>query len=310
MDCKTFRELLPCYLGGDVPADLFDALVEHEATCSTCQELAAATMGGPAGAGRSATVEPAGDWMARTLDRTVGADCGYIRLRLAEAVDAPLVADSARRVETHLEACADCRALATVLRELPAYYDALPRLRADDAFAREILARTVPARPSVLAVLRALVRRPEALWEGAAVCALLAAPLAGPSMTGWIHSARQAGDRIEQQVSVASIAGSLSSPLSVAGARVVATIGDGRQSIVDGLSRTRARVGEFMYTEIENRVASNPRIAVLAPALEDALDRIGLFDADRPAGAGETVRPAEAEETVAPEPPSDGGNTP
>jgi predicted anti-sigma-YlaC factor YlaD len=298
MDCKIFREMLDRYLSGDLAAHLFDAMVAHEAGCAACHELASAMMSAPGVAwnqdAQPGPAEPAAAWLARTLDRTVGADCDYMRLRLAEAVDAPLVPDTARRVDLHLEGCPECAALAVVLRELPVYYDALERLRADDAFAAEVIARTMPARPSWRAVLRALVRRPEALWEGAVVCAILTAPLAGPSMTGWIRSARQAGSQVEQKVDLSSVTNSLGNHVTAAGSEVVLTIDGGRRAILDGLTRMRARVEDSITATIDKRAASDPRVAVVAPALKDALGRLGLINGDsieevKPAWTGEAA---------------------
>jgi len=313
MDCRTFRELLDRYLSGNLAPHLFDQMVEHEAGCAACHEVAAAMMSAPGVAWSSTGVagsvlspahsapgqsETSTDWLGRTLERTVGADCTYVRLRLAEAVDAPLVPDTARRVDLHLENCAACAALATVLRDLPSYYAALEHLHADHAFATEILARTMPARPSWLAVLRVLVRRPEALWEGAVVCALLTTPLAGPSMTDWLRSVRQAGSQVEQrvgrQVALGDITSSLGNHVIAAAAEVGATIDGGRQSVLDGLTRMRARVENSITSAIDNRAASDPRVAVVAPALKDALGRIGLIADDsldhiKPAQAGEAA---------------------
>ncbi len=358
MDCRTFRELLDRYLSGNLPAHQFDQMVEHEAVCAACHELAAAMMSAPGvawnqdrltdaalSAAQSEPGQPEASsqpeasgrpevgaaWLGHTLDRTVGADCAYVRLRLAEAIDAPLLPDTARRVELHLLGCAPCAALAAVLRDLPAHYDALERLRADHAFAAEIVARTMPARPSWREVLRALVRRPEALWEGAVVCALLTTPLAGPSMTDLIRSARQAGGRIEQhleqhverrveqrigqEVALAGVPRSLGNHVIAAAAEVGATIDGGRRSVLDGLTRMRARFEDSITAAIDTRAASDPRVAVVAPALKDALGRIGLIADDsvdhvQPARAGESAaEPATAPAAAGPSAPRDSSDS-
>jgi hypothetical protein len=297
MDCRTFQQLLPRYLRGGLSAAEFDRMVEHEAGCAACRELAATMMsaeGDPrtpsrlreiesAWAGRDrageAPADTGRDWMAATLSRTVGADCNYIRQRLAEALDARPAADTAGRVKQHLEECADCRGMAAMMQALPEYYDALPHLRADQSFVREIIARTLPARLGWLAVLRALVRRPEALWEGAVVCAILAVPLAGPSMMSLIQSARETGTQVEQRVTAADPLSAAAQRIAIAGQNVRLTIAAGGQSIADSWTQTRARVRQSINDEINERAAADPRVAVVVPLVKDALTRIGVIEA-------------------------------
>ncbi len=289
MDCRTFTEMLPRYLSGDLPAERFEAMVEHEAQCTSCQELAAAAMSGTSSEWAAAKSAPErvlestaeeSAWLEQTLARTVGVDCNYVRLRLAETVDRRLAGDTTRRVEQHLARCAGCRALGEVLRELPAYYDALPRLRADERFAPEIVARTLPRRLRWVDVVRSLLHRPETLWEGAVVCAILAAPLAGPSVSAWIQHARQTQASVEQRVNLPGWLTSLENDLAATGDRIRVSIAGRGREVVDGWSRTRARVEQSIHNEIAERAASDPRFAVVAPLIRDALGRIGLLDDD------------------------------
>ena len=134
---------------------------------------------------------------AEILRRTLGADCRQIELRLAAEIDGALPAVERERVGQHLAECAECRALALALRRLPEAYRALPRLRAGASFTRAVLARTLPARPGFLSVLRRMWQGPALLWEGAFVCSLLLTPvLGGPAqqsasrLRGELHQAR------------------------------------------------------------------------------------------------------------------------
>ncbi|MCK4305138.1 MAG: zf-HC2 domain-containing protein [Candidatus Eisenbacteria sp.] len=221
MDCRTFRELLPRYLNGELAQIEFSLMVEHEAACAGCQQLAAEQMSllnQTAIRGRATSRVNHSDlvnhsesnWFEETLQRTVGSDCRYMEQRLAEELDGVLDADITRRLERHLTHCPSCRALAGVMRDLPHSYAVFPRLQADRSFAREVAdramalqtapgqsSRTSQARglgavriprqkPGIREVLRALWRKPESLWEGAVVCALLMTPVAGkPALQGF-----------------------------------------------------------------------------------------------------------------------------
>jgi len=186
MECREFRTLLAPYVEGRLPEPDFGRMVAHEATCAVCHARAAAAMRDPA----YATADEA--WTAQVLQRTSGADCRSIAMRLAAEIETPLAADEREVVARHLNACADCRALARALRHLPALYHDVPRLRADRAFTRGVLRRTLPRRPGLLAFLRTFWRRPELLWEGAVLCSLLMTPILGQPLLDLL-------DRIEQR---------------------------------------------------------------------------------------------------------------
>lgn len=173
MDCREFQNRLARYLEGALDAADFEAMVRHEAGCEACHRLASEGMtdARPAAANDALTAE--------ILRRTLGADCRQIELCLAAEIDGELPATERARVGQHLAECADCRALALALRRLPEAYRALPRLRAGAAFTRAVLARTGPAHPGVLSVMRRMWQGPALLWEGAFVCSLLLTPIVG-----------------------------------------------------------------------------------------------------------------------------------
>lgn len=204
MDCHRFRELLPEYLAGTLAEEVFGQMVAHEADCEACQVLAAEAMPPQTG---DATADET--WLAATLERTIGNDCRFIENRLAEQLDGPIDGKTLRMVQQHLGDCPTCRALAAVMEDLPAYREAFPRLRPDRAFVRQILRLTLPPRANILDVLRALCRKPEALWEGAVVCALLLTPFAGEAIPHWSQMAQRTTQVVQEHWELDQFADSL-----------------------------------------------------------------------------------------------------
>jgi anti-sigma factor RsiW len=194
LDCREFQDRLTRYLEGALDAADFDTMVRHEADCDACHRLASERMPHAT----PATADASGVALtAEILRRTLGADCRQIELSLAEEIDGALPVAERERVGQHLAECADCRALALALRQLPEAYRTLPRLHAGAAFTRAVLARTLPARPGFLSVMRRMWQGPALLWEGAFVCSLLLTPvLGGPAqqsasrLRGELHQAR------------------------------------------------------------------------------------------------------------------------
>jgi hypothetical protein len=184
LDCREFERLLPRFLAGDLREPELGRAVRHESSCRHCHEQATAGMRDP----EQPLADPA--WTAETLRRTLGADCRHIERSLAAQLDETLAPGEAERVERHLQECAACRALAGVLRALPEYYRAVPRLVADRAFTGAVMRRTAGREPRLRTLLRAFWRSPAMLWEGALACSLILTPLIGePAATG----ARQLG---------------------------------------------------------------------------------------------------------------------
>jgi Putative zinc-finger len=197
MDCKTFTELLPQYLAGDLSEAEFSLVVAHEALCPDCGELAAAGMSEIC---PSDTTDD--NWLTETLERTLGADCRYIEMKIAATFDGDSLDDLS---QSHITDCPNCQALVRTMAVLPEFYAAYPRLRADKAFVRDILALTVGKAPSIWEIFRTLVQRPEAILEGALACALIAVPFAGDIPTKVIENANNARKAIVQQVGLDDI---------------------------------------------------------------------------------------------------------
>lgn len=220
MDCKTFTELLPRYLAGDLSEAEFSRMVAHETQCETCAALAVTAMDDTAADnfatnGNQAAIPTADDftvipsaaesqdnWLAETLERTLGADCRYIETQIAATFDGEALNELSRR---HLSDCPNCQAMARMMVALPEFYAAYPRLRADNAFVKEVMRLTIGKVPSVWDVFRALVRRPEAILEGALACALIAAPFAGDMPMQIIEKANNARKAIVEQVGLDDI---------------------------------------------------------------------------------------------------------
>lgn len=201
MDCRRFKDLLPGFLAGEVSEPLFGEAVEHEAVCPACHRLASEAV-------QEAPPVPAspagGEWrVASILDQTEGSDCRFIQLRLAEALDEDLPADLVRRVQKHLAGCPSCRRMRDLFHHLPEYYEALPALRPGRAFTEAVLRQTLGPQPGFRDVLRALWRKPEAIWEAAAACAIIAVLLFG----GAIPSYQEVTAKVQGAAEQAGITG-------------------------------------------------------------------------------------------------------
>lgn len=217
MRCDEFERRLDSYLRGALREPAFGEMVEHESDCAHCRQLASERQSGssigfstdfpegfPADSGMgsphdsamgslyesaigapydSAIGAPDGlfpsDLVEPILRRTAELDCRYMESRLAERAQEPIGADLEARLERHLAGCPSCRRVRDVLEELPAWYSSLSRVKPDRFFTRDVLARTTGRPPGFLEVARTLLRRPEAIWEAAAACALVSTLLFG-----------------------------------------------------------------------------------------------------------------------------------
>lgn len=268
MDCHRFKELLSDYLAGALTEETFAQMVAHEADCPACQTLAASAMPDTAGEGEADET-----WLAATLERTIGSDCRFIERRLAEQVDGALDERTQHLVQQHLEACPACRAFARVMEDLPDYCAAFPHLRPDRAFLRHVLRLTLPPRPSILDVVRALCRKPEALWEGAIVCALLLTPFAGEALPHWSQLAQRTTQAVHERLALTQLADSLRG-------EVVATQSELASIYTSGRDHVRARFGS---TKVR---------------VDQALDELSsTIDSKAPQRAAEILRALDREET-------------
>lgn len=182
MQCREFLRHLHDYLRGRVPEPLFGSLVEHEAECRACSAAAAEMDVDPSSAFLRSSSEENNLPMRAILSRTAGRDCRWIEFRMAEALEEDLTSEVGLLVADHLRECPSCQRMRDMLEALPAYYAALPTMRARSAFTDAVLARTSGRRPTFLDVVRALWRRPEAMWEAALACAVAVMLLFGQSV--------------------------------------------------------------------------------------------------------------------------------
>ncbi len=203
MECREFQHHLSDYLGGELGEPFFGQMVEHEVECTRCR----------------ATVLEADVLPSPLLDtkerrqvqeqirvRTEGRDCHWIELRMAEALEESLDPSDREIVRVHIEDCASCQRMRDMLQALPDFYSQLPELSAGREFTREVLALTSGPVPGVIQILRALWRRPEAVWEVALAGGLVVAILFGnqvpeySSMSAWVKDAAVAQMPMGNQV--------------------------------------------------------------------------------------------------------------
>lgn len=201
MTCERFAQLLQAYARGELGEPQFGECVEHEAICASCRDSALEAWGevaAPAAVHEAVSSESLAD--PGLLARTVGADCLYVELRIAEALDDEPPSAVVRQIRQHLDGCASCRRMREILNELPDWYALYPQLTADRAFVREVLDRTIGPQPGFLDVVRALWRRPEAIFEAAVACALVTALIFGHAHPSYVSIKGQAEQVVEEQI--------------------------------------------------------------------------------------------------------------
>jgi len=219
MICRDFTRSLLAYLQGEMAEPKFGEMVEHEATCPACRRLVAehpaseprlnAEETGSVSPGQTESAEEvaqgAKEFLTSVIARTSGSDCDWVSLRMAEAMDEPLVKESVRPVREHLEDCPSCRRLRDQLNALPEYYDALPLLKGSQRFTEAVLARTVGPRPNFLEVVRAIWRSPGTLWESAVACALVVAVVFGSVLPSFDSVSDSVSDSVREVAQSAQV---------------------------------------------------------------------------------------------------------
>jgi hypothetical protein len=218
----------------------------------------------------------------RIRARTEGKDCRWIEIRLAEALEDALARGDAALVREHVADCPSCQRMRDALQALPEYYASLPEIRAERAFTRDVLARTIGPSPGILEVFRALWRRPEAVWEASMACALVAAVLFGSKLPTY----NSVSGRIQEvaQAQVPAI-GDATAP------------GEERFGVV---KRAGRRIG-WVWEEVEGRAQlvsqwgervredfEEGDYPALLEELRIVLDPVGLYPEKEPAGSDET----------------------
>src|SRR5512140_528294 len=144
MRCDDFRAGLHDYLEGHLGEGQFAEMVEHEAECSACHGLACARQSEAAGpAGETPPEARPRELIDSILARTTGDDCLYMEQRLADRTTSPLPNEQEARLARHLQNCASCRRLRDVLDELPEWYGAMSRVKADRSFTLDVMEQTI-----------------------------------------------------------------------------------------------------------------------------------------------------------------------
>lgn len=201
MTCERFAQLLQAYARGELGEPEFGDCVEHEAICASCRDSALeawSEVAAPAAVHEGVPSDSLAD--PTLLARTVGSDCLYVELRIAEALDDEPSNVVVRQIRQHLDGCASCRRMREILSELPDWYALYPQLTADRAFARDVLDRTIGPQPGFIDVVRALWRRPEAIFEAAVACALVTALLFGHAHPPYLEIKGQAEQAVTEQI--------------------------------------------------------------------------------------------------------------
>lgn len=181
--CERTRLLLSAYVEGSLPETERSAVAGHLAECAECRGLAEALRAGLSGL----RTPPAPDLTRAVMAATSGSACGRCEGQLVAHCDGALDPDSNELVSQHLEHCRGCRELARVLGWLDGTLPAMREVEPDEAFTREVLARTSARRPRAwerwAEGLRAWTRRPLFPLEAAYAATLVLALLFGTKLS-------------------------------------------------------------------------------------------------------------------------------
>lgn len=186
MDCRTCQESLTRYAEGGLSPDERQAVSEHVRECAECRELHELVCLDPA---TLAALAPP-DLAASILSQTSGSACGRARDLLCEQVDGTLGGLDIELLRLHLDGCADCGALVTVLEYLPSDLAAMSTLEPDARLLPDVLAATVGRRSRFrevgtrwVRVWAAALQRPRFAWEAGYVGAMTLWLLFGPTLS-------------------------------------------------------------------------------------------------------------------------------
>ncbi len=299
MDCRSFHTLLTAYVQGRLDPSRFDQMVAHEAECEACHRATCEAMDtdgarSPGSArsvgstsrdlaayGSDAGNAAAGEtWLRDTLSKTVGADCSYIELQLAAALDAARPVELPGLIKQHLKSCEHCRAMAHALEDLPAHYAVLPRLRADAGFTREVVERTWGPKAGFREVLRALLARPSLMWEGAVVCALLLTPLAGNTTTRIAQSILTAGSSVQEQTVSSETPPGVTRQADDLSDRLGSFHRNQTRAIEKEWTAAREKIESSLEDLAGERLGENASVALVRSLARHTLGTLGLMEED------------------------------
>lgn len=138
MSCAPIQDRLFEYLDGSLDAATRERVASHIESCAECAALAASLK-------RADT--PDEDLTRAVLSRTARDACEQSAERIPDWIDRSLARLDAELVAGHVAHCADCEALANVLRTLAVDLPALAETESDAHFVDDVMAATADRLP-------------------------------------------------------------------------------------------------------------------------------------------------------------------
>lgn len=215
MNCRECRSLLTDYVERRLSAESAARIAAHLSDCPRCRDIELLLRDGPAVPG----VDPPDGLLEGVLRRTTGPACRRAEELLGDLVDGTLAGLDLDLLNSHLDHCGGCRALAASMSRIGAELPSLARVEPDGWFVSRVLAATVghagePV-PRGVSLWRRLWQRPRFALELAYVAAAvvwLAVAIGGSprdlrlpevartTSAGGLDAARQAGPRVVARV--------------------------------------------------------------------------------------------------------------
>jgi len=202
MSCERIQDRLFEYVDGSLDAITHERVASHLESCADCAALVASLD----------RTEPADEDLTRAvLYRTTRDACDQSAERIPDWIDGSLDALDSELVAGHVSHCADCEALAGVMRTMSVDLPSLAEGEPDARFFNDVMAATTRKVPELPWAARledwfaGLLQRPRIAWEGAyivTVCLVLlvafpGSPLAGVSKKA-LELAQTDPNKIEQ----------------------------------------------------------------------------------------------------------------
>jgi anti-sigma factor RsiW len=176
LNCAWAQSRLFDYLDGLLDATASERIKKHLNGCRECASFAAAL---------ESPVDDAEDLTQAVLRGTGCAACDQSLERLPDWIDGAIATVDAELLAGHVTHCAECQAIAGVLRAMETDLPELAEVRPDERFLDDVMAATARKAPALVWSARFdrwlgdLLRRPRIAWEGAYVASVFLALLVG-----------------------------------------------------------------------------------------------------------------------------------